>query len=215
MAVTAETVKKLRQMSGAGILECQKALNETAGDIEKAIKLLRERGIVQAAKKSTRNAGDGLISAYIHAGSKLGVLIELNCETDFVAKTDEFKSLVKELTLQIAGANPQWVSRETVPADIIEKEKEIYRVQMAKDTKPKPPEVVEKILLGKLEKFYKDFCLLEQPYVRDPNKTVKDVITENIAKLGENIVVGRFVRYRVGEELETAETKTSDNKVAE
>ncbi len=196
-----ETIKKLRQMSGAGILECKKALTESQGDLEKAIKILRERGIVQAAKKATRPAGDGLIASYIHAGSKLGVLIELNCESDFVSRTDEFKNLAKELTLQIAGANPQWVNKENIPEDVINKEKEIYRAQMSKDSKPKPKEVVEKIIDGKLEKYLKDNCLMLQPYVRDPNKTVKDLISEHISKLGENIVVGRFVRFRVGEEI--------------
>lgn len=193
-----ELIQKLRQISGAGILDCQKALQETNNDLEKATYFLREKGIIQAAKRAERKTQEGVIFSYIHPGEKIGVLLELNCETDFVAHTDEFRNLAKELTLQIAAAAPRWIKPEDIPAEIIEKEKEIYRAQV----QGKPEKVVEQITAGKLQKFYADTCLLEQTYIRDPQgkAKVKDIIAQAIAKLGENIALRRFARFKIGEE---------------
>ncbi len=193
-----EQVKKLRQISGAGVLDCQKALSETKGDLDKAVSFLREKGIIQAAKRAERQAEEGIIYSYIHSGDKIGVLLELNCESDFVARTDEFRNLAKELALQIAACAPFWIKTEDVPGEIIEKEKEIYRTQI----QGKPEKVVEQITKGKLEKFYISTCLCEQMYIRDPEgKTkIKDLIAQAIAKLGENIVLRRFARFKIGEE---------------
>jgi elongation factor Ts len=193
-AISADAVKDLREKTGAGMMECKKALVESAGDFEKAVDLLRQRGLATAAKKAGRTASQGLIGSYIHM-DKIGVMVEVNCETDFVARTDDFKELVKDLAMQVAAANPGYVSREEVPADVIEREKDIYRAQVTN----KPAQVVEKIVEGKLEKFYSDTCLVDQVFVKDPDKKVKDVITEKVAKVGENIVVRRFVRYQLGE----------------
>lgn len=203
MTVTAEMVKELRERTGAGLMNCKRALSESSGDIEKAIDMLRQKGLATASKKSGRTASEGLVGSYIHL-DKLGVLVEINCETDFVARTDDFKGLVKDVAMHIAAANPAYVSRENVPQDVIEREKEIYRGQVLN----KPPQVVEKILEGKLEKFYGDTCLLEQIFIKDPEQKqrIKDLVTEKIAKLGENIVVRRFVRFQLGEGLEKAET---------
>lgn len=194
MAISADAVRDLREKTGAGMMECKKALVESSGDFEKAIDLLRQRGLATAAKKAGRTASQGLIGSYIHM-DKIGVMIEVNCETDFVARTDDFKELVKDLSMQIAAANPAYLSREEVPQDVIEREKEIYRAQVTN----KPPQVVEKIVEGKLEKFFSDTCLVDQIFVKDPDKKVKDIITEKVAKVGENIVVRRFVRYQLGE----------------
>jgi elongation factor Ts len=189
-------------MTGAGMMDCKTALVESKDDLDKAVQYLREKGIATAVKKASRTAKEGLVFSYIHAGGKLGVLLELNCETDFVARTEDFVNLTKELSMQIAAANPLYVTREEVPADLIEKEKEIYKKQMAEEGKPKPANVVEKIVEGKLEKFYTQVVLLEQPYIRDTSgkEKVKDIITNAVAKIGENIVVRRFARFRVGEE---------------
>ncbi len=192
-----EKVRELRARTGAGIVDCKNALTESEGDIEKAVDLLRKKGLALAAKKVGRITKEGIIDAYIHPGDRLGVLIEVNCETDFVARTQEFKRFVRDIALQIAASEPIAVSREELSSDVIEREKEIYR-SMVKDLK-KPPEIVEKIVDGKLEKFYADVCLLEQPYVKIPEKTVGEHIKEQIAKFGENIVVRRFVRFRLGE----------------
>ena len=193
-----EMVRKLRDMTGAGVMDCKKALEEAGGDFEKAIEILRKKGAAKAAKKAGRATKEGIITSYVHFNGRIGVLLELNCETDFVARTDEFKELAYNLAKQVAAVNPRWVSREDVPQEVIEKEKEIYREQL-KDS-GKPENVVEKIIEGKLEKFYEENCLLEQDYIFDDKKKVKDVITEAIAKIGENIQVGRFVRMEVGEE---------------
>ncbi|UCC12028.1 MAG: translation elongation factor Ts [candidate division WOR-3 bacterium] len=192
-----EKVRELRARTGAGIVDCKNALTESDGDIEKAVDSLRKKGLALAAKKVGRITKEGIIDAYIHPGDRLGVLIEVNCETDFVARTQEFKRFVRDIALQIAASEPIAVSREELSSDVIEREKEIYR-SMVKDLK-KPPEIVEKIVDGKLEKFYADVCLLEQPYVKIPEKTVGEHIKEQIAKFGENIVVRRFVRFRLGE----------------
>lgn len=192
-----EKVRELRARTGAGIVDCKNALTETDGDLEKAVDSLRKKGLALAAKKVGRITKEGIVDAYIHPGDRLGVLIEVNCETDFVARTQEFKRFVRDIALQIAASEPIAVSREELPSDVIEREKEIYR-SMVKDLK-KPPEIVEKIVDGKLEKFYADVCLLEQPFVKIPEKTVGEHIKEQIAKFGENIIIRRFVRFRLGE----------------
>lgn len=197
MDVPAAQVKALREKTGAGFMDCKKALAETQGDVDKAIEVLRKKGIATAQKKAGREAREGVIECYIHPGSRLGVLLELNCETDFVAKTDQFKTLARDLAMQVAAANPRVVRREELPAEVIEKELEIYRTQARNEGKPE--QVVGRIAQGKLEKFYQEVCLLEQSFIKDPNKSVNDLITEYIAKLGENIVVRRFVRFQLGE----------------
>lgn len=194
--ISADRVKELREKTGAGMMECKKALTESNGDFEKAIDCLRQKGLATAAKKASRSASEGLVSSYIHM-DKIGVLLEVNCETDFVAKTDDFKGLVKDVALHIAAANPSYLSHEDVPQDIIEREKDIYKAQVVN----KPPHVVEKIVEGKLDKFFGDMCLLEQAFVKDPEQKlkIKELVTEKIAKLGENIVIRRFVRFQLGE----------------
>lgn len=192
-----DLIKELRARTGAGISDCKKALEEANGDIEKAIDILRERGIAKAVKKSGRVTNEGVIAAYIHPGSQLGVLVEVNCETDFVARTDEFKKLADEIALQIAASSPEYVSREDVPQDVIEKEKEIYRKQLEEEGKP--ANVIDRIIEGKIETFFKEHCLLEQPYLRDESITIEQLIKEHIAKFGENITVRRFTRFKVGE----------------
>lgn len=194
--ITADMVKELREKTGAGMMECKKALQESNGDFEKAITVLRQKGLASASKKAGRTASEGLISSYIHM-DRIGVLLEVNCETDFVARTEDFRNLVKDIAMHIAAANPVYISREDIPVEVIEKEKEIYRAQIT----GKPAQVVEKIIEGKLEKFYNDTCLLDQTFIKDPEQKtkVKDLITEMIAKLGENIVVRRFARFQLGE----------------
>ncbi|MGA1839531.1 MAG: translation elongation factor Ts [bacterium] len=200
MEISAQAVKDLRSKTGAGFMECKQALKETGGDFEKAIEYLRKKGIATAAKKAGRETSQGLIHSYIHGNGRIGVLIEINCETDFVARTDKFKELAKDMAMQIAAFNPVYVSREDIPQDIIEKEKEIYRSQV-EDGK-KPANIVDKIVTGKLEKnFFEKVCLLEQPFIRDDKKSIKDIITENIASLGENVNIKRFVRFELGEDL--------------
>jgi elongation factor Ts len=196
MEISASIIKELRERTGAGFMECKEALKEANGDIEKAVEILRKKGALKAEKKAKREAREGLIGAYIHAGGKIGVIVEVNCETDFVARTDEFQQLVKDIAMQIAAMSPEYVSREDVPPEVIEKEKEIYREEALRSGKPE--RVVEKIVEGKLEKFFEEKCLLEQPFIKDESKKVKDIVTEVIAKLGENIKVARFVRYQVG-----------------
>lgn len=197
MAVDAKLVKTLREMTGAGMLECKSALEEANGDLELAIEILRKKGVAKAAKKSGRETKEGLIHAYIHPGGRVGVLLELNCETDFVARNELFKELANEIALQIAAMKPQYVKREDVPREVVEKEGEIARE--AAIAEGKPPHIAEKIAEGKLEKFYKEVCLYEQPYIKDDKKTVEELIKEYIAKIGENIQVRRFCRYELGE----------------
>lgn len=196
MAVTPAMVKELREKTGVGIMECKAVLSEAKGDIEKAIELLRKKGLSMAAKKAGRTTTEGLVGSYIHTGGKIGVLVEIGCETDFVARTPDFQELVKEIAMQVAAANPQYVKREDIPEERIEMERDIYRAQ-AKET-GKPDHVVEKIVDGKMEKYYSEVCLLEQPYIKDPSIKVQDLLSQKIAKLGENIVVKRFVRFQVG-----------------
>lgn len=197
MVISTETIKELRQRTGAGVLDCKNALQEADGDMDGAAEVLRVKGLAAAAKKASRAASDGRVEAYLHTGSKLGVLVEVNCETDFVARTAEYKALCHDLAMQVAAAAPRWVSPEDVPAEEIANEKRIYREQIAGQGKPE--RVVEHIIDGKLAKFYEDNCLLEQAYIRDGDKTVRQLITEAITKLGENIVVRRFARFRIGD----------------
>jgi len=196
MEITAALVKQLRDATGAGMMECKAALTEANGDLEAATTLLRKRGLATAAKKAGRATSEGLIGHYIHMGGKIGVLVEINCESDFVARTDKFQELTKEIAMHIAAASPTYVRREEVPADIVEREKEIYRDQV----KGKPAQVVDKIVEGKLNSFYQQFCLLEQASVRDPNVTISQLVQDAIRILGENITVSRFVRMKVGEQ---------------
>ncbi|MDD5633725.1 MAG: translation elongation factor Ts [Candidatus Omnitrophica bacterium] len=191
-----DAVKKLRFKTSAGMMECKEALKEANGDIEKAVEVLRKKGIAKAAKRASRTTGQGIVESYIHMGARIGVLVELNCETDFVAKNNEFKRVAKELAMQVAAANPLYVSREEVPQESIEKEKEIFMNQL----KDKPAGVAAKITEGKLDKYYSEICLLEQPYIKDPNIRIKELITQLIATIGENIIVRRFARFEVGEE---------------
>lgn len=200
MAQPSMLVKELRDRTGAGVMDCKAALEASQGDISQAVEFLRKKGLADAAKRAHREAREGVVGAYIHPGGRLGVLVEVNCETDFVVRTDAFQQLVKDLGMQIAAASPTYISKEEVPAEVLDKEREIYRQQMG-DQK-KPPQIVEKIVEGKLEKFYAEQCLLEQPFVKDPTgKTrVKDVVTEVNAQVKEQVVVRRFARFRVGEE---------------
>ena len=197
MEITAAMVRELREKTGVGMMDCKKALAETDGDMEKAVTKLREQGLAKAAKKAGREAKEGIIYAYIHPGDKLGVMVEINCETDFVARTDDFKGLCKDIAMQIAAANPLVVNREELPEDKIEEEREIYRQQGLKEGKPE--NIVEKIVSGRIEKYYGEVVLNEQPFIKDQDKTVKDVVSEAIAKLGENMAIKRFVRFRLGE----------------
>lgn len=203
MSISATEVKELREKTNAGILDCKKALNETDGDMEEAVKYLREKGIAEAEKKAGRTASEGLVESYIHMGGKIGVLVEINCETDFVAKNDAFKELVNNIAMHIAASNPKYLSREDIPEDVIEQEKEVLRTQALNNDKPE--HVVDQIVEGRLEKFFTQNCLLEQPYVRDEDKTVEELITEKIAELGENINIRRFTRYELGEGIEVEE----------
>jgi len=195
--VSAVQVRELRDTTGAGMMDCKRALMESGGDLQKAIVHLREKGLAAAAKRSARAASEGMVGSYVHAGGKIGVLIEVNCETDFVARTPEFQGLVKDLAMQVAAASPRWVRHEETPADTVEAERNIYKAQAGGSGKP--PAVIEKIIAGKLEKFFADTCLLEQPFIKDPQRTVGQLVTDSIAKIGENIVVRRFARFQLGE----------------
>jgi len=202
MSVTAEMVRKLREETGAGMMECKSALVEATGDSEKARDILRKKGLAAAAKKAGRTASEGMVGSYIHPGSKVGVLVEVNCETDFVAKTAEFQALVKDIAMHVAAASPaaaQYVTKEEVPAAVLEKEKEIYKAQAA--AQGKPANVQDKIAEGKLREFYATYCLLEQPFVKEPKLSVGQLVQEKIAIIKENIVVRRFARYRLGEDV--------------
>ena len=196
--IDAKLVRDLRERTGAGVMDCKKALAETGGDLEKAVVWLREKGIAAAAKRAGRQASEGAVGSYIHAGGKLGVLIEINCESDFVARTEDFQKLVKDLAMQIAAANPRVVRREELAPEVVEQERQIY----ASQAEGKPAAVVSKIVDGKVEKFYKDVCLLEQAWVRDPNKTINELVVEASAKMGEKVDVRRFVRFQLGEALD-------------
>lgn len=198
MAVSASTVKELREKTGAGMLDCKEALESSGGDFEKAIEFLRKKGLASAQKRSARATSNGLVGSYIHAGGKIGVLMEVNCETDFVARTEAFQELVKDLAMQVAAATPKYVKRDEVPAEELAKEKRIY-IEQAKES-GKPEKILEKIADGKLEKYYESVCLIDQIFIKDSEKSVKDIIDGIIAKTGENISVKRFVRFQLGEE---------------
>lgn len=202
--ITAEMVKDLRERTGAGMMDCKKALTETNGDLEKAIDFLREKGLAAAAKRAGKVAAEGVIETYIHGGGRIGVMLELNCETDFVAKTDDFKALAKDIAMQIAAANPSYVRREEVPAEVVNHEREVLRAQAINEGKP--ANIAEKMVEGRVEKYYKENCLMEQQFIKDPDKTITQIITEKVAKIGENISVRRFTRYQVGEGIEKKAT---------
>jgi elongation factor Ts len=199
MAITAEDVKRLRERTGAGMMDCKKALQDANGDFEEAVAVLRKKGVSVAAKREGKTAQQGTVACYVHAGDQIGVLVEVNCETDFVARTDEFKAFAKELCMQIAAQQPRWVDRDEVPADALDRERDILRQQAINEGKP--PQIVEKMIEGRLNKFYENYCLLDQPYIRDDSKKISDLLNELLAKTGEKVVVRRFVRYQVGEEL--------------
>ena len=198
MSVGADLVKKLREKTGAGMMDCKRALEKSGGDMDQAIDYLRKQGMAQAAKKASRTAKEGIIYSYIHPGDKLGVLLEVNCETDFVARTEDFQLLAKDIAMQIAATNPLVVTRSDLKPETLDKEKEIYRTQAKNEGKPE--KIIERIVEGKLEKYFQEVCLLEQPFVKDQDRSLKDRIDETIAKLGENLAVKRFVRFRLGEE---------------
>ena len=201
--ITAALVKELRERTGAVMMDCKKALSATDGDLEKAIDFLREKGLAAAAKKAGRVAAEGLVEAYIHGGGRIGVLVEVNCETDFVAKTDAFKELVKDIAMHIAATNPSYLKREEVPTAELEHEQAVLAEQARNEGKPE--KIIEKMVAGRIEKYYKEVCLMEQPFVKDPDKTISDLITESIAKIGENISIRRFTRYQLGEGIEKKE----------
>lgn len=198
--ITAEMVRQLRERTGSGMMDCKKALTEANGDMEKAIEILRERGLAAAAKKAGRIAAEGVVDAYIHGNGRIGVLVEVNVETDFAAANEEFKQLVKDVAMQIAAAKPEYVRKEDVPAEVIEKEMNILRAQARNEGKPE--KVIEKMVEGRIEKYFKEVCLLEQPWIKDPDKTIKDLVAEKIATIGENISIRRFARFEMGEGLE-------------
>jgi elongation factor Ts len=197
MEVTASAVRELREKTGAGMMDCKKALAETAGDVQKAVDYLRQKGLASAAKKADRVAADGAVAAYVHPGGKLGALVEINCETDFVARTPEFQALLKDIAMQVAAASPRYVRREEIPAAELDREKAIYRQQALESGKPE--KIVDKIVEGKMERFYSEVCLLEQSFIKDQDKKVSDVVNDSIARLGENIQIRRFARYHLGE----------------
>ena len=209
MAVSASDVKALREATGAGMMDCKKALTEADVNMEKATEILREKGLAAAAKKSGRIAAEGVVASYIHMGGRIGVLVEVNCETDFVAKTDQFQSFVRDIAMQIAASNPLYLSSEEVPQDTIDKEKEILRIQAINEGKPE--KIVNNMVEGRIKKYFKEVCLLDQPFVKDPDKSIADYVKEQIAALGENITIRRFTRYEMGEGLQ----KREDNFVEE
>ena len=211
--ITMEKVKELRERTGAGVLDCKKALTEKDGDLEKAVEYLREKGLAAAAKKAGRISAEGIIEAYIHGGGRIGVLLELNCETDFVAKTPGFKELARDIALQIAASRPEFVQREDVPEDVLEKEKQILKAQALNEGKPE--KIVEKMIEGRIEKYFKEVCLLEQPFIKDPEIAVKDLIVEKISQIGENIKVRRFARYEVGEGLQKREDNFAEEVMSQ
>ena len=199
MEITADIVKELRLKTGAGMMDCKRALQEAQGSMDRAIEILREKGLAAAAKKAGRVAKEGVVETYAHGGGRIGVLVEVNCETDFVARNAEFRQVVHEIALQIAAAKPRWVRREEVPEDVIASERRIYDAQAQNEGKP--PQIAEKIVQGRLEKFFQEFCLLEQVYIKDDKKRVQDLVGELVGKLGENIQVRRFARFEIGEEI--------------
>lgn len=212
---TAKDVMKLREMSGAGMMDCKKALLECDGDMERAMDFLREKSLAASAKKASRIAAEGIVDSYVHMGGKIGVLVEVNCETDFVAKTDDFKTLVHDIAMHIAAAKPTYVLKEEVNADEIEKEREILRAQAKNEPKPKPDNIIEKMVEGRIEKYYKEVCLMEQPFVKDPDRTISQLLNEAVAKIGEKISIRRFVRYEMGEGLQKREDNFAEEVMSQ
>lgn len=206
--ITAEMVKQLRERTGSGMMDCKKALTESNGDVDKAIEILREKGLASAAKKAGRIAAEGLVESYIHGGGRIGVLVEVNIETDFAANNEDFKAFVKDVAMQIAAAKPEYITREEVPAERLEKEKEILKAQARNEGKPE--KIIDKMVEGRVEKFYKEICLLDQPFIKDPDKSVKQLLTERIAAIGENITIRRFARFERGEGLEKKDENFAD-----
>ncbi len=198
MEITTQMVKELRQATGAGVLDCRKALEAANGDFDKAVTLLREKGLAAAAKKASREAKEGLIGYYVHPGAKMAAIVEVNCETDFVARTPEFQQFAKDMAMQVVAARPRWLTPEDVPAEVIEAEKDIYRKQLAEEGKPE--HIMDRIIEGKLKKFYEENCLMEQGFIKNPDVKIKDLVTEQVARLGENIRIRRFARFEVGAE---------------
>ncbi|CAH0119841.1 MULTISPECIES: translation elongation factor Ts [unclassified Paenibacillus] len=213
MAVTASMVKELREKTGAGMLDCKKALEEANGDLTKAAEVLREKGLAAAANKAGRIATEGVVESYIHAGGRIGVLVEINCETDFVAKTDQFKEFARDIAMHIAATNPRYVRREEVPADEIEKEKEILKSQALNEGKPE--KIVEKMVEGRIGKFFEEHCLMEQAFVKDPDKSIETLLKEKISAIGENISIRRFARYELGEGLEKKQENFAEEVMAQ
>jgi elongation factor Ts len=213
MSISASAVKELRERTGVGMMDCKNALVESDGDMEKAIEILRSKGLAKAAKKAGRIASEGLVEAYIHGGGRIGVLVEINSETDFVAKTADFKTLCRDIALQVAAAKPEYVDKDEVPAEILEKEKTILKAQALNEGKPE--KIIEKIIEGRIVKFYEENCLMEQSFIKDPDKKVRDVVNATIAKLGENIVVRRFARYEVGEGIAKEEKNFAEEVMAQ
>jgi elongation factor Ts len=196
-----DVIKKLREKTGAGMMACKNALKEASGDAKKAIEILRKKGLSTAQKKLSRSTNQGIVQSYVHMGGKIGVLVEVNCETDFVARNEDFQAFAKDMAMQVAAAHPSYVKREDVPVDVLEKEKEIIKAQISlSGGKEKPQQVMEKIVAGKLEKFYETACLMEQPFIKDQNIKIKDLLVDLVSKIGENITVKRFVRFQIGEE---------------
>lgn len=212
---TAKDVMALREMSGAGMMDCKKALVECSGDMDKAMDYLREKSLAASAKKAARIAAEGIVDSYVHMGGKIGVLVEVNCETDFVAKTDAFKELVHDIAMQIAAAKPTYIRKEEVNQDEIEHEKKILHEQALNEPKPKPMNIIEKMVEGRIEKYYKEVCLMEQPFVKDPERTIAQLINEAVAKIGEKITVRRFVRYEMGEGLQKREDNFADEVMSQ
>lgn len=211
--VSAAAVKELRERTGAGMMDCKKALTQCEGNMDKAIDFLREKGLAAAAKKEGRIAAEGLVEGYIHGGGRIGVLVEVNCETDFVSRGDEFKAFVKDIAMQIAAAKPLYLSKEDVPSDVVDHEKEILRAQALNEGKPE--KIVDKMVEGRVEKFYKEVCLLEQSFIKDPDKTIKDLVLEKVSKIGEKIVIRRFTRYELGEGIEKRQDNFADEVMKE
>jgi elongation factor Ts len=212
-AISAKMVQELRGKTGAGIMDCKRALTETDGDIEKAVEALRKKGLAAAAKKAGRTTSEGLIASYIHSGGRIGVLVEVNCETDFVARTEQFQQLVKDITMHIAAANPSYLKRDDVPSGVLAKEREIYRAQFLDSGKPE--NVIDKIVDGKIDKYFSEVCLYEQAFIKDTEKTIQQLVTETIAQLGENINIRRFTRFALGEGIEKEEKNLAEEVAAQ
>lgn len=211
--ITASMVKELRTRTGVGMMDCKKALTDANGDMEKAVDILREKGLSKAAKKAGRIAAEGIVGSYIHGNGRIGVLVEVNCETDFVAQTEGFHALVKDIAMQIAAANPLYVSREEVPADVISHEKEVYRQEALNEGKPE--KIVDRMVEGRVEKYFKEVCLLDQPFIKDGDKTINDVVLEATVKMGEKVSIRRFTRYQLGEGIEKKQENFADEVMSQ